>query len=526
MLVHHRTTPAALPMKRVLALLGALAPALAVACSSDGGGATSATSSPPPPAACVDGATRCDGDLISTCAGNAFGPPAPCGGESVCREGACRAPTEQQLAQADELAAMLTYIKDQTAWASPLDWEKLRVDGRKSILGGDGSDVAYVTALYRAFIAVPEGHQTFFLAKGCGKVIPTINVSTRGACGQPHPRGIVVTSATATNPLGLKKGDLLTRVGDANGAEVLTRLAERPLCTASHPSTSNRDAVTAATFSDLLVAGEEIAVESADGTVRTLTVANVPIGTGTKEVLDCSDPFSRPRVVVASEIRPDGVGVIRLPAFTDPEQPFPTSGDPADIDAYRAAFETKIQAAFDDVKSAPAIVWDIRGNGGGLTMVGLAIASGFPGARGDAISYCQQRTPKTDPPTFDPARYADYALTPGGRFAYAGKVAVLIDGQDYSAADYFPLAAKSRTSALLVGSPTAGAFGATSDTKSFAGPPAFSVSVDQNRCVSAADDAPLEGKSTTPHIAVDYDPKDLAAGRDTILERAAAELLK
>lgn len=157
-----------------------------------------------------------------------------------------------------------------------------------------------------------------------------------------------------------------------------------------------------------------------------------------------------------------------------------------EVEAYRAAFEAKIEAAFDAVKSTPAIVWDLRGNGGGLTQVGLDIASGFPGARADAISYCQWRMPKTDPPSLDASRYAEYALSPGGRFAYAGKVAVLIDGQDYSAADYFPLAAKSRTNAILVGAPTAGAYGAESEAKSFDGPPAFSVSVDENRCMSAA----------------------------------------
>ena len=51
----------------------------------------------------------------------------------------------------------------------------------------------------------------------------------------------------------------------------------------------------------------------------------------------------------------------------------------------------------------------------------------------------------------------------------------------------------------------------------------FSVTVDVNRCADA-DGVPLEGRSVVPHVLVDYDPVDLAAGRDTVLERAIQEL--
>jgi carboxyl-terminal processing protease len=255
-----------------------------------------------------------------------------------------------------------------------------------------------------------------------------------------------------------------------------------------------------------------------------LSCALRALGTGASGALDCTDPFSRTIVPAESEIRSDGVGVIRLPGFLDPQQQFPTNATEQSIADYRARFEAKIQAAFDKVKSAKAIVWDIRGNGGGLTPVGLDIASGFPGTRADAISYCEARKEKSDPPSFDASRYAEYALIPGGPFAYSGKVAVLTEGLNYSAADYFPLAIKSRTNAILVGAPTAGGFGAPSNSKVFDGPPAFRVSVDLNRCSSADDGAPLEGRSVIPHVVVEYDPRDLAAGKDTILERAVREL--
>jgi C-terminal processing protease CtpA/Prc len=161
-----------------------------------------------------------------------------------------------------------------------------------------------------------------------------------------------------------------------------------------------------------------------------------------------------------------------------------------------------------------------------MTQVGLDILSGFPGADATELSYCQQRIPNSAPPDVYPTQYAIYALAPdGGTFPYAGKVAVLIDGIDYSASDYFARGAKLRTQAVLVGAATAGAFGATTGNRTFNGPPRFEVLVDANRCFDAQTNQPLEGDHTVPQLAVDYDPNDLAAGRDTVLEAAVQQLL-
>ncbi len=443
-------------------------------------------------------------------------PPADAGAPAD----ASRPITDAQRRQADELASMVSHIQANTGWHAPLDWSALTQRGRDAIFAGDGSERAYVSALFDAFIAVPQGHQGFHVDASCGKSLPYAGYVKRGVCGRPHARGIVVTSARANNPLGLSRGDLV--VGVNGGTGVLDTLASRPMCTASRPSRAYRDASTAATFADLLAPSERIEIEAPNGTRRTVVV---PAEASVGSLMSCQDPFGRDtQVPVESSLRADGVGVIRLPGFLDPEQQTPTSGLQAEYDAYIAAFQAKIAVAFDALKSAPAIVWDIRGNGGGATPIGLAIASGFPGANAAQLSYCQARIPASSPPAFDPQRYVPYALTPGGRFAYAGKVAVLTDGLDYSAADYFPLVTRLRTKAILVGAGTAGAYGSTSDTKQFAGPPVFSVATDLNRCSLADGDVPLEGKSVEPHVPVDYDPVDLAAGRDTVLERAVTEL--
>lgn len=486
---------------------------------------------PLPTPACVEGETRCEGDAIATCARDAagalaFSAPTACDGEGVCKAKACVSPSPTQLAQATELEKVLRYVRDNTAWHSPLDWSSLVTRGRREIFRGEGGGRDYFGALFHAFIAVPQGHQGLYLDARCGVDVPMPYRSVRGACGRPHPRGVIVTFVRPGNALGLSAGDVVVRLasGAASSAgAMLTELGDRPMCAVSRPSASYRDASVAATFSDLLREGETIEIESPSGARRTVTVG--PLGAA-GDAIACDDPLGRPTsVAVQSYVRPDGVGVIRLPSFVDPEQTFPTSGSLEEIEAYRERFEAKIQAAFDAVKSAPAIVWDIRGNGGGLTMVGLDIASGFVGATGGEISYCRARIVRSDPPRFGAERYATYQLSPGGRFAYSGKVGVLTDGLNYSAADYFPLAVKLKTGARIFGSKTAGAFGATSKTASFAGPPSFLVSVDLNRCSLAADDSDLEGASVEPHVVVEYEPADLVEGRDTILERAAAALL-
>jgi C-terminal processing protease CtpA/Prc len=133
--------------------------------------------------------------------------------------------------------------------------------------------------------------------------------------------------------------------------------------------------------------------------------------------------------------------------------------------------------------------------------------------------------PGTNPPTFGAQKYAVYTVAPGGPFAYAGKVALVVDGLAYSAADYFPLAVRRATATPLVGSASAGAYGGAGATPSLGGVPEMLANVDPNNCKDASTNASLEGTAVAPDLAVEYEPTDLAQGVDTILE-AAVTLLK
>ncbi|MDB5219637.1 MAG: Peptidase family, partial [Myxococcaceae bacterium] len=56
------------------------------------------------------------------------------------------------------------------------------------------------------------------------------------------------------------------------------------------------------------------------------------------------------------------------------------------------------------------------------------------------------------------------------------------------------------------------------------GPPPMNANFDPTACFDAATDLPLEGSPLPPTVAVEYDVADLAAGTDTVLERAVVEL--
>jgi C-terminal processing protease CtpA/Prc len=475
----------------------------------------------PPMHECEAGESRCNGAQIERCdesgAARVWSVPVDCPGEQSCHDGACKEPTAAQLAQADTAAKYVDLQGDESAWHQPLSRTMLKAQARRTILTGDGSDLTYFTALRLIHLSVGQGHQSLFDARPGACKSPTMfaqDTSRFGVCGRPRGDAIVITYARAGNPLGLTAGDQIVQAGGETGAQLLEVAARRPVCGTSSPSTAHRRTSAAASFFGTVPAGMELTVRPVGGGVdRKITV---PAQNG--PTISCQDPLGRSIDFEAkAELRPDGVAVIRLPRFY-PRQPVSTTDVPALIQQMMDA----VQVEFDKVKSAPAIVWDARSNYGGITTVGLAITSGMPSARATQISYCNARIAGTDPPEVDPQKYAIYSITPGGAFAYAGKVVVITDGLDYSAADYFAYAIKNATDTQLVGSATAGAYGGSGALQALGGTPAVSVTIDVNRCVNATTGVPLEGTAVLPHLAVDYDPADLAAGRDTVLEAAVA----
>jgi hypothetical protein len=475
------------------------------------------------------GATQCAGSQVQACqdVGGvlAWGAPAACPGEQSCKEGACADPTETQLAQAATLEAYVDEMVDNTGWPVAIDGDALKKIERAAILQGDGSDAVFFGAMRRVQLAVRQGHQSLML-DGSGACTDGAmflqNYSRFGVCGRPLGDDIVVTYAEANNPLALAPGDRITAAGGDAGPALLEQATLRPVCGAVSPADSGRKASAAASFFGTVPAGMELVVQPVDGSgERTVTVPDSDGST-----ISCQDPLGRDLAFNAqASIRPDGVAVIRLPRFYPMDASLPQNPTLAQIEEFIVAFQQKIADEFDNEKDAPALVWDARGNYGGITLVGLAIAGGMPTAQATSVSYCTARVAGSTPPSFYPDEYAAYDVVPGGPFAYAGKAVVITDGLDYSAADYFPLAVRKATATPIVGTATAGAYGGPGPLQELSGPPSMLFNYDVNRCLDAETGEPLEGSVTEPDLVVEHDPADLARGIDTVLE-AAVELVK
>lgn len=476
---------------------------------------------------CVAGARECAEGGARMCEAASDGhlvwsAPVDCGAEQLCRTGACVDPSASQQQRADALSDFVSQMAAVTAYPYAYDPAAITSAGRRKIFEAEDSDGAYLAAMWWAFDQLPQGHQGMSIGARCGRDLPYQGSSRFGVCGRPYKDGIAITTARKDNRLALATGDRVVRAGTATGHALFDEAWLRPVCGGSFPSASGRRTQAAASFFGTIPAGTELEIVGLDGTRRTVTV---PLE-GDGRSIDCTDPLGRSRATnVEVSVLADGTAVVRVPSFIPFDEPFPTTNALSDIDAYRSRFQAKLLAAFESVKGAPRIVWDVRGNGGGLTLVGLEIASGFPGATAGELTTCSQRIEGSIPPTFDLFEYATYSLTPGGAFGYVGKVAVLIDGLNYSAADYFAYFARHATSALLVGSGTAGAYGATSDAFTIdSSSPTITFSYDSNRCVSLPDRTPLEGRAVAPTVEVEYEPADLAAGRDTVLLAAVSAL--
>jgi hypothetical protein len=484
--------------------------------------------SAPADRACPDvGASRCDGARVQTCEARgdatAWTDSADCPGEQTCRDTACQDPTARQLAQVKSIAALVDTLSTSSAWHEPVDVATLKARERAALLKGDGTDLAFYAAAWRTMNAFPQGHQSLLPADTsvCGKAIPFSQGSRFGVCGRPSAAGIAVTSVRAGNKLGLKAGDVITSADGESGDAMLATAYLRPVCGDVFPAASGRRYSAAASFFGTVPAGAKLEVRAVDGTTREVVV---PADADAQRT-DCTDPFSRNRQLYAeAKTRLDGVAVIRLPSFYPFDKQLPANPTQADYDAFIAAYQAEIVKVFDTVKTAPGIIWDARGNTGGITAVGLAIVAGFPSAKSVAISYCRTRVASSSPIAYDPQRYATYAITPGGPFAYTGKVAVVTDGLAYSAGDYFPLAVAKGSNVPVIGSASAGAYGGGRAPISIDGPPPMNANYDPTACFDASTDLPLEGSPLPPKVAVELDPADLAAGRDTVLERAVVEL--
>ena len=471
--------------------------------------------------ACVEGESACQGLQVKRCepteSGLRWAAPAACVDHQICKEGSCRALTPEEEARTTSLSALLDESRDVGATARPVDYETLRGRLRERLLLGDGSAAAYVQTLWDAMLELPQGHQSIGLPEAAAdeeREAAGFNLGalTRyGACLRPWADHAVVTDVDKGSVF--RRGDEIMAIdgarGDALDAVFMTRAFDRDYVP---PTRAGRLAFAVQSFFSVQREGTRLTVRR--GTVE-LEVA-LPKAQPASAGYGCYDAFGRDYTMPAiASILPDGSGILYIPNFAEKTL---------------EEFEAAVGPEFDKVKSTPRLVIDIRGNGGGLLKAALDLVSQFPDP--SKREYCEffERTPESRPPSY--TSKSKKSVDPAGvpqppRFAYAGKIALLIDGATHSAAEHLVLAAKTASKVIVVGTKTAGAYGTiTSDApKRLPGPPDLQLSINRSQ-VRRPDGAVLDGTSMDPDVEVGYEPAALARGEDPMLERALAELRK
>ena len=210
------------------------------------------------------------------------------------------------------------------------------------------------------------------------------------------------------------------------------------------------------------------------------------------------------RPVVTSRTLPSGVGYVRFTAFQE-------------------SLRSDVLSAIDALKETPAMVLDLRGNGGGSGAMAEAIVGSFFKTKA-LIGRTETRTGKAVTLAFGAIKItALEAVVPGKPDAYAGKLAVLMDADSTSASEATAGALQSTGRAIVVGEVSCGCL---LGFLGYAALPGGGELAFSEIGFANAKGERIEGRGVIPNIAVERKRADFVEQRDRALEAAQAALLK
>lgn len=177
-----------------------------------------------------------------------------------------------------------------------------------------------------------------------------------------------------------------------------------------------------------------------------------------------------------------------------------------------AGWASDIDRVLRDLADAPALIIDIRSNGGGSDLLSNPIAGRFADRRRLASLVRYRSGPRHD----DFTEWIERFIEPAGAARFTRPVALLTNRRSFSTAEDFTLALRVLPHVTVVGDTTGGGAG-NPMARELPNGWTFRVPRWQAR---TPDGFSYEGVGLPPHVPVWMNAADASAGLDTILERA------
>ncbi len=257
-------------------------------------------------------------------------------------------------------------------------------------------------------------------------------------------------------------------------------------------------------------------------------------------VLHPTDAPPRPRTIRVAKRSGGDIDVAITPTRIDDEHHEPvsvsTDGDVAVVSIRSLEGGEQRAAIVDDVlataRGAKAIAIDLRGNRGGVDVVGHRLIADLAEGTASLGSYRVLVAPETiarrplwkalagtgDAQGFSPPQAITIQALAHG---FKGKVAVIVDAACASTCEVVTAALRADLHALVVGETTGGSSGAP---VTIALPASHATVGIPTWILTSAEGQPIEDVGVVPDLAVDATPDALARGEDLPLQTAIANL--
>jgi carboxyl-terminal processing protease len=359
-----------------------------------------------------------------------------------------------------------------------IDWKAVRAQYQQRVEAAE-SEEAYFAVLADMMYELHDAHSEL--------TSPMLSGCCYGLAREIEDQAVVTVAGPQAQQAGMVQGSLILAVDGRPLEEAL--LAPKPQRTAASTPWEQRYL----RYRYLLTLPEdgtlEVTFETPGGERRSATL--IPVASPAAAP---ATPSTAP--LVTGQRLPSGIGVIEIPTLS--------ARDGHDLVA-------EFDAALDGLIDAPGLILDMRGNGGGSSRLGDAMAGRLLDA----------------PYTYGVERYrvrtvlrawrawSLYRVRPRRR-AYDGPVVVLIDNGVASSAEMMLVSLVDSGRAQTVGRRTAGASG---------NPVFFRLSEGEARFSTGAfyrnDGTPIEGTGIVPDVPVAWTIEAYRAGEDP--DMAAAE---